>query len=175
MSRPGSHDGAIVVDAQTGALGNVGIALTFGLAVMIMVAATGHVSGAHLNPAVTLAFALTRHFDWRDLPAYWLGQLAGAVSAAWVLAALFGTASGLGATLPAGSPWQALGLEVLLSAVLMYVIMAVATDTRALGQLAALAIGAAVALNALWGGPVSGASMNPARSFGPALLRKSVV
>ncbi len=162
--------GAIVVNAQTGALGHVGLALTSGLAVMAMVAATGHVSGAHLNPAVTLAFALTRHFAWRDLPAYWLGQLAGAVSAAGVLAALFGQANGLGATRPAGGPWQALGLEALLTAVLMYVIMAVATDTRAVGQLAALAIGATVALDALWGGPVSGASMNPARSLGPALV-----
>lgn len=162
--------GAIVVDAQTGALGHVGNALAAGLAVMVMIAAAGHISGAHFNPAVTLAFAVTRHFAWRDLPAYWLGQLGGAVSAALVLRALFGQGSGLGATVPAGSAWQSLGLEILLTAVLMVVIVAVATDTRAVGQMAAIAIGATVALNSLWAGPISGASMNPARSFGPALV-----
>ena len=170
--------GAIVVNNHTGALGHLGNALAPGLAVMVMVAAAGHISGAHFNPAVTLAFALTRHFAWRDVPAYRLAQFGGAIGAALSLAALFGRAGGLGANVPAGSAWQALGLEILLTAVLMFVIMAVATDTRAAEgagaflarQLAALAIGATVALNSLWAGPVSGASMNPARSFGPALV-----
>ena len=163
--------GAIVVDAQTGALGHVGVALTFGLVVTVMVASVGHVSGAHINPAVTLAFALFRHFPWREVPGYVAAQLAGAVAAAGALLLLFGQGGeALGATAPVGPTLQSLALEVLLTASLMLVITAVATDTRAVGELAALAIGGTVAVDALWGGPISGASMNPARSFGPALL-----
>jgi len=162
--------GAIIVNSLTGALTHVGVALTFGLIITVMVAAAGHISGAHFNPAVTLGFALSRHFPWRNVLAYITAQLTGAIAGALTLQLLFGPISNLGATLPAGSAWQSLGLEILLTAVLMFVIMAVATDTRAAGQLAALAIGATVALDALWGGPVSGASMNPARSFGPALI-----
>ncbi|MGI8586323.1 MAG: MIP family channel protein [Chloroflexia bacterium] len=162
--------GAIMVDATTHALTHVGVAFTFGLIIMVMIAATGHLSGAHFNPAVTVAFAVTRHFPWRDVPVYIGGQLVGAVAGALTLQGLFGPVASLGATVPAGSAWQACGIEVLLTAVLMFVIVAVATDTRAVGQLAALAIGATVAVDALWGGPISGASMNPARSFGPALI-----
>ena len=162
--------GAIMVNALTNSLSHIGVALTFGLIIMVMITATGHLSGAHFNPAVTIAFALTRHFAWRDVPVYIGGQLIGATTGALTLLAFFGPVANLGATLPSGSAVQAFGLEVLLSAVLMFVIMAVATDTRAVGQLAALAIGGTVALNALWGGPVSGASMNPARSLGPALV-----
>jgi MIP family channel proteins len=119
---------------------------------------------------VTVAFALCRHFPWREAPAYIGGQVLGATLGAGCLLALFGPAAGLGATVPAGSPLQSLLLEMLLTAALMFVITAVATDTRAVGELAALAIGFTVAANALWGGPISGASMNPARSFGPALV-----
>src|SRR5689334_18519583 len=162
--------GAIVVNSSTGALTHLGIALTFGLFIMVMIAATGHLSGAHFNPAVTTAFALSRHFPWRDVPLYISAQLLGAVGGALTLRALFGSVANLGATLPAGTAFQSFGLEILLTAVLMFVIISVATDTRAVGQLAALAIGATVALDALWGGPISGASMNPARSFGPALI-----
>jgi len=162
--------GAIVVNSITGSLGHVGIAFTFGMVVMVMIAAAGHLSGAHFNPAVTVAFAVTRHFPWADVPGYVAGQLTGAVAGALTLRLLFGPIALLGATLPSGSPWQSLGLEVLLTAVLMFVIIAVATDTRAVGQMAALAIGGTVALDALWGGPISGASMNPARSFGPAFV-----
>jgi MIP family channel proteins len=162
--------GAIIVNATTGALGHLGVALTFGLIITVMIAATGHLSGAHFNPAVTWAFALTRHFPWQELPIYIGAQIAGAAGGALTLRALFGSAANLGATLPSGSAEQAFGLEVLLSAILMFVIIAVATDTRAVGRLAAITIGATVALDALWGGPISGASMNPARSFGPALV-----
>lgn len=162
--------GAIVVNSLTGTLSHVGIALTFGLAVLVAVASTGHISGAHLNPAVTVAFASCRHFPWPEVPVYLTGQLCGAVAAAWTLRALFGTRAGLGATAPAGAGWQALGMEALLTAMLMFVVTSVATDTRAVGEMAALAIGGTVTLDALWGGPVSGASMNPARSLGPALV-----
>ncbi len=159
-----------IVNTTTDALTHVGVALTFGLIITVMIAATGHLSGAHFNPAVTLAFALTRHFPWSEVLLYVLSQLVGAIAGALTLNALFGPVANLGATLPIGSALQSLGLEILLTAVLMFVIVAVATDTRAVGQLAALAIGATVALNALWAGPISGASMNPARSFGPALV-----
>lgn len=162
--------GAIMVDAQTGALTHVGIALTFGLIIVVMIAATGHISGAHLNPAVTLAFAVFRHLPWRMLPIYIAAQLLGAVLAALTLRLLLGDTASLGATVPAGPVLQSFGLEILLSALLMFVIAAVATDTRAVGTPAALAVGGTVALDALWGGPISGASMNPARSFGPALI-----
>jgi MIP family channel proteins len=162
--------GAIIVNAQTGMLDHIGVAFTFGLIIMVMVAATGHLSGAHLNPAVTIAFALTRHFPWKEVPVYAGGQILGASLGALTLRLIFGNVAGLGATVPAGSVLQSFALEIVLSAFLMFVIIAVATDTRAVGETAALAIGATVALDALWGGPVSGASMNPARSFGPALI-----
>lgn len=162
--------GAIMVNVQTGALGHTGVALTFGLVITVMIAATGHLSGAHFNPAVTVAFALTRHFPWSSVPLYIGGQLMGAVLGALTLRLVIGDVTNLGATLPSGSLWQSFGLEVLLTAVLMFVIIAVATDTRAVGETAAIAIGATVTLDALWGGPISGASMNPARSLGPALI-----
>ena len=162
--------GAIMVNTATGALGHIGVALAFGLVITVMIAATGHISGAHFNPAVTVAFALTRHFPWRDVPFYIGGQMVGAILGALTLRLVIGDIATLGATLPSGSIWQSFGLEVLLTAVLMFVIIAVATDTRAVGETAAIAIGATVALNALWGGPISGASMNPARSLGPALI-----
>lgn len=162
--------GAIAVDRATGSLGHLGVAASFGLVIMVMVAALGHLSGAHFNPAVTFAFALHRHFPWRDVPLYVAGQLLGAIAGAWTLRVLFGAGADLGVTRPAGGAGQAFGVEVLLTAVLMFVITAVATDTRAVGELAAIAIGGTIALDALWGGPISGASMNPARSFAPALV-----
>jgi aquaporin NIP len=163
--------GAIVADSRyDGALGSVGIAMVFGLIIMVMVYATGHLSGAHINPAVTLAFTLTRHFPRRDALAYVAAQVAGATAGALALLAVWtDKPAHLGATLPSVGTGSALVYEVVLTAFLMFVIMAVATDTRAVGAAAAIAIGGTVGLDALFGGPVTGASMNPARSFGPAL------
>ncbi|MGO8950162.1 MAG: MIP/aquaporin family protein [Ktedonobacterales bacterium] len=163
--------GAIMIDVVShGEITHVGVGLVFGLVVAAMISAFGHISGAHFNPAVTLGFVLARHFPLGRLWGYWGAQMLGAIAAAATLRLLLGNVDHLGATLPAGSPWQAAGFEVLLTAGLMIVIMAVATDTRAVGQAAAFAIGATVGLEALFAGPISGASMNPARSLGPALI-----
>jgi aquaporin NIP len=163
--------GAIVADARyDGVLGAVGVSLVFGLIIMVMVYATGHLSGAHINPAVTIAFTLSRHFPPRDAAAYLAGQLAGAIAGALMLLAVWPDQPGdLGATVPSVGAGSAFVYELVLTAFLMFVIMAVATDTRAVGAAAAIAIGGTVGLDALFGGPVTGASMNPARSFGPAL------
>jgi aquaporin NIP len=163
--------GAIVTDAtRDGALGTTGIAAVFGLIIMVMVYATGHLSGAHINPAVTVAFTLTRHFPVRDAVAYIAAQLAGATAGALLLLATWSDKpAALGATVPSLHAGTALLYEIVLTALLMFVIVAVATDTRAVGAGAAIAIGGTVALDALFGGPLTGASMNPARSFGPAL------
>ncbi len=158
--------GAIAV----GRLPDAGVALAFGLVIAVMIYALGHVSGAHFNPAVSVGFAIGRHFPWRWAGAYALAQVAGATLGALALRATLGPDVPLGVTAPAGSDVQALAWEVILTFVLVLVITAVATDTRAVGEAAALAIGGAVALGSLVGGPVTGASMNPARSIGPALV-----
>ena len=161
--------GAIMVDSDTGALGHVGVAISFGLVIMVMIYAVGHISGAHFNPAVTLGFALSRHFPLPRVGLYWAAQMAGALVAALLLRASLGNVAGVGITLPSGSDGQAFLWEAVLSFFLMFVIMAVATDTRAVGEAAAIAIGGTVGLDAMFGGPVTGASMNPARSLGPAI------
>jgi MIP family channel proteins len=163
--------GAVVTDAQRdGALGVVGIGLVFFLVLLAAIAGLGHVSGAHFNPGVSLSFFLTRHLPARDLGAYWAAQFAGAVAAALLLLALWpGHPADLGATVPSIAVGRALVVEVVLTALLMLVIMSVATDTRAVGAPAALAIAAAVGLAAIAFGPLTGASLNTARSFGPAL------
>ena len=164
--------GAIVVDAERDAgLGSNGIALAFGLVITVMVYATGHLSGAHINPAVTAAFCASRHFPVREAAFYVPSQLLGAATGALLLRIVWdGTPARLGATLPTVGGGTALVYEATMTAFLMFVIMAVATDTRAVGAAAAIAIGGTVALDALFGGAVTGASMNPARSFGPALV-----
>ncbi len=162
--------GAIMVDAKTGALGHVGVAISFGLVIMVMIYAVGHISGAHFNPSVTFAFAVSRHFPWARVPLYWGAQLLGALLAALVLRGSLGDIAHVGATLPSGSDAQAFLWEAVMTFFLMFVIMAVATDTRAIGEAAAIAIGATVGLDAMFGGPITGASMNPARSLGPAIV-----
>ena len=168
----GGGTGAIAVDAQTGgALGVSGVAVAFGLAVGIMVLAVGHLSGAHLNPAVTLAFAAARHFPAREVAPYVAAQAAGAIAASACVLALLGDGGGLGVTRPGlVGDGGAIATEAALTAVLMIVILAVATDTRAAGHMAAVAIGGTIALEALVFGPVTGASMNPARSLAPAVV-----
>ena len=163
--------GAIVINhASHGAITHAGIALTFGLIVLAMIYTFGDVSGAHLNPAVTTAFAVARRFAWRTVPAYIAAQLAGAVSASALLRALFPTDATLGATLPAGSAVQSFILEVVLTLLLMVVILSVSTGAKEKGITAGIAIGAVIALEAMFAGPICGASMNPTRSLAPALV-----
>jgi aquaporin NIP len=164
--------GAIVIDSERGgSLGATGIAAAFGLVIMAMIYATGHLSGAHINPAVSIAFSATRHFPLREVAAYVPSQLVGAVAGALLLRIVWdGTPAHLGATVPSVGSGSALIYEAVMTGFLMFVIMAVATDTRAIGAAAAIAIGGTVALDSLFGGGVTGASMNPARSFGPALV-----
>ena len=161
--------GAIMVDAEGGELGLVGISIAFGLVVMAMVFAFADVSGAHINPAVTLALAARRTFPWAAVPGYWGAQVAGAIAAAIVLRASLGDVAGLGATTPSGRDAQSFVWEVVMTAMLV-VIVAVATRPRLTIGPAALAIGGTIALASLVGGPISGASLNPARSLGPALV-----
>jgi aquaporin Z len=162
--------GAVVVEAQTGALGHVGVALTFGLVVTAAIYAVGSVSGAHINPAVTVAFWASGRFPGARVAPYAAAQVAGALAASGLLAALFPDAGTLGQTVPAGSAVQILGLEAVLTFLLMLVILGVAVGAKEVGLLAGVAIGGTVAFEAMMGGPVSGASMNPARSLGPALV-----
>ena len=163
--------GAIVIDHERGgSLGETGIAAAFGLVIMAMIYATGHVSGAHLNPAVTAAFAATRRFPLGDAGVYVAAQAAGAVAAAFLLDVLWaGEPARLGATVPSVGVGAALGYEVVLTAFLMFVIAAVATDSRAVAAVAGVAVGGAVAMGSLVGGGATGASMNPARTLGPAI------
>jgi aquaporin NIP len=163
--------GAVVTDAtHDGALGSVGVSLVFGLIIMVLIYAGVHLSGAHYNPAVTIAFVLGRHFPVREAAAYIAAQLVGASAGALLLLAAWSDKpADLGATVPSVAVGTALLYEIVLTALLMFVITAVATDTRAVGAAAAIAIGGTVGLDALFGGPITGASMNPARSFGPAL------
>jgi aquaporin NIP len=160
---------AVVVNA-TGVVSHVGVALTFGLVVFALIAALGDVSGAHLNPAVTFAFWVARRFPGREVVPYVLAQCVGAIVASLTVRLLFPDALGLGGTAPAGTEAQSWVLELLLTAGLMFVILGVSTGAKEKGITAGLAIGGVVALEALFAGPVSGASMNPARSLAPALV-----
>lgn len=161
--------GAAMVAAKTGAFGQSGIALAFGLAVTIIVASSGHLGGAHINPAVTLGFWSVRRFPARDVVPYIAAQCAGAVSAAVMLRWLLGPVGNLGATIPALPLAQSFVIEAGYTGLLGFVIMAVATDERTPVAVAPLAIGATVFAGALVTGPLTGGSFNPARSLGPAL------
>lgn len=163
--------GAIIVnDVQGGAITHVGIALTFGLVVMAMIYSVGEISGAHLNPAVSLAFWVSKRFETANLLPYVMAQLLGACLASGMLRVLFLEHDTLGATLPAGPWWQSFVLEVITTFFLMYVILNVACGSKEQGLMAGVAIGATVGLDAMFAGPICGASMNPARSLGPALF-----
>jgi aquaporin Z len=163
--------GAIVINQETGgAVSHVGIALTFGLIVLAMIYAVGDVSGAHLNPAVTFGFFVARRFEGRWVLPYIVSQCAGAILASVTLRIMFPANAMLGGTQPAGSSVQSFTLEMLLTFLLMFVILSVSTGSKEKGVLAGVAVGSVIALEALFAGPISGASMNPARSLAPALV-----
>jgi aquaporin Z len=163
--------GAVVIDQQSnGAVTHVGIAITFGFIVMAMIYTLGDISGAHMNPAVTIAFTIAKRFRLKQVLPYLISQLTGAFLASLTLRFLFPTNETLGATLPAGSAMQSFVLEFLLTFFLMLVIINVATGSKEQGMFAGLAIGSTVLLEAMFAGPVCGASMNPARSIAPAII-----
>ncbi|CAM6037175.1 unnamed protein product [Sphagnum compactum] len=164
--------GSVMVDAKSnGQVTHVGVSIAFGVVVTTMIYAVGHISGAHMNPAVTIAFATARHFPWSQVPAYIGAQLVGAITSSYALRLILASSvASEGATLHTGSDAQSLALEIIITFILMFVVSAVATDTRACGELAGIAVGATITVNALMAGPVSGASMNPARSLGPAII-----
>lgn len=163
--------GAIIVnDVTSGVISHVGVALTFGLIVLAMIYAIGEVSGCHLNPAVTIGFFIAKRFGFRLVLPYIFSQVLGAVLASLTLRVMFPEHLTLGATLPAGSIIQSFVLEFILTLILMFVVLSVSSGSKEKGILAGVAVGAVITLEALFGGPISGASMNPARSFGPALI-----
>ena len=169
--------GAIVVEMLTGAMGHVGIALTFGLVVIVLIYAFGHISGAHFNPAVSIAFVVMGEFDKKELISYILAQVLGAILASLTLYFLFIVeiksivdVAYLGATLPRGSVWQSFIFEFILTFILMLIIASSAVHAKAVKSFAGLAIGFTVGLEAMFAGPICGASMNPARSIAPALV-----
>ncbi|CAH1415328.1 unnamed protein product [Lactuca virosa] len=161
--------GPIVNEKYSGSESLIGNAACAGLAVMIIILSTGHISGAHLNPSLTIAFAALRHFPWAQVPAYILAQVSASICASFALKGVFDPYMSGGVTVPSVSTGQAFALEFLITFNLLFVVTAVATDTRAVGELAGIAVGATVMLNILVAGPSSGASMNPVRTLGPAV------
>ena len=163
--------GAIVINEFTGGtVTHIGIAVTFGLIVMGMIYAFGDISGAHLNPAVTIAFAYAKKFPWREVPAYCISQIAGAFLASGILLFLFPENELLGTTLPQIDVMKVFVLEIILTFFLMLVIINVSTGSKEIGVIAGIAIGGIVLLEAMFAGPITGASMNPARSISPAIV-----
>ncbi len=167
--------GAIIInDMTSGAVTNVGVGLTFGLIILTMIYAVGDVSGAHFNPAVTLGFFAARRLEGKLILPYVLSQFSGALAASLLLRGLFPQHSTLGATAPAGSALQSLILEIILTTLLMFVILNVSVGAKERGITAGIAVGSVIALEALFAGPISGASMNSARSFAPAVVSQQV-
>lgn len=167
--------GAIITnDVTHGAVTNTGVALTFGMIILTMIYAVGDISGAHFNPAVTLGFFAARRLEGKLILPYVLSQFSGALAASLLLRGLFPQHSTLGATAPAGQALQSLILEIVLTTLLMFVILNVSVGAKERGITAGIAVGSVIALEALFAGPISGASMNPARSFAPALVSQHV-
>ncbi|KAL0350887.1 UNVERIFIED_CONTAM: Aquaporin NIP2-1 [Sesamum radiatum] len=147
----------------------LGASVAGGLIVTVMIYAVGHISGAHMNPAVTLAFAAVRHFPWNQVPFYAAAQVTGATSAGFTLRVLLHPIKHVGTTSPSGTDIQALVMEIVVTFSMMFITSAVATDTKAIGELAGIAVGSAVCITSILAGPISGGSMNPARTLGPAI------
>ncbi|XP_044468986.1 probable aquaporin NIP-type [Mangifera indica] len=164
--------GAVAVNKIYGSVTFPGICVTWGLIVMVMIYTVGHISGAHFNPAVTIALAIFRRFPWWQVPLYIVADLMGSILASGTLSLMLDvTPNAYFGTLPAGSNGQSLAAEIIISFLLMFVISGVTTDNRAIGELGGLAVGMTIMLNVFVAGPVSGASMNPARSLGPAIVK----
>jgi len=163
--------GAVIMnDVSGGTVTHVGIAITFGLIVMAMIYSIGEISGAHINPAVTIAFWVSGRFEKKEVLPYITAQMTGALLASAVLYLLFPLHETQGATLPSGSALQSFILEVILTFILMFVIIKVSTGSKETGTMAGIAIGGVVGLEAMFAGPITGASMNPARSIAPAIF-----
>jgi aquaporin NIP len=167
--------GAIIIDEQThGAVGHIGVAITFGLIILSMIYTFGETSGAHFNPSVTIAFAIAGLFNKKEIIPYIVSQLAGAFLATGVLKFLFPDNINLGSTIPTGSNMQSFILEFILTYFLMLVILNVSQGSKEVGVLAGIAIGSIILLEAMFAGPISGASMNPARSLSPAIVSGNI-
>jgi len=169
--------GSVVVNSLSGSLGLVGISISFGLVVIVLIYTFGHISGAHFNPAVTIALALAEKFEKKDILPYILIQISGAITASFVLFIIFQEENKdlalLGATMPSGSWYQSFILEFILTFILMLIIFGTAVNQKAYNNIAGLSIGITVLFGVMIGGPISGASMNPARSIGPAIVSGS--
>ncbi|CAI0547787.1 unnamed protein product [Linum tenue] len=165
--------GAVAVDKMYGSVSFPGVSVVWGLIVMVMIYSVGHISGAHFNPAVTVTFAIFRQFPFKQVPLYILSQVLGSVLASGTLYLLFDVPEeAYFGTVPVGPNLRSFVLEIIISFLLMFVISGVATDNRAVGELAGIAVGMTIMLNVFVAGPVSGASMNPARSLGPAIVMR---
>lgn len=161
--------GAMAINDITGVITHPGVAISWGLVVMVMIYAFGEISGAHFNPAVTIAFAYAKKFQWKEVPKYILFQFLGALAAAFLLLYLFPESDYLGATIPSILPMKAFIIELLLTFFLMVVIINVSTGSKEIGTQAAIAVGATILLEAMFAGPMTKASMNPIRSLAPAI------
>ena len=167
--------GAMTINEITGGdVTNVGIGITWGLIVMAMIYAFGEISGAHFNPAVSIAFAYAKKFSWKEVPKYIFFQVAGAFAASLLLMWLFPKSELLGATIPSVDVWRAFVLELILTFFLMVVIINVSTGSKEIGMMAGIAIGSVVLLEALFAGPITNASMNPARSLAPNIVSGNI-